>query len=132
MQARQFPQLTPTARSYTPGKQPETIFESQNGSTVLIQFGGKYVNAELDLEFKNISDQDAQVILNHYESMQGDDYVTFADTRGLGGMDSSLQGVIQTGKQLLRYRYKNPPKLSSVYPGVSTVNCSFVGFLYGV
>ena len=131
MQQRKFPELTPTSRSYRPGRQPETVFESQNGSTVLVQFGGRFVNSEIDLEFRNISDQDARLILVHYESVQEDDYVVFTDNRGLGGMDDTLQQAMQTGQDLLRYRYKEPPELRSVFPGVSTVRCSFVGLLYG-
>ena len=132
MVQRDFPQLTPTSRSYRPGRKPETVFESQNGSTVLVQFGGSFVNAEIDLEFRNISDADARLILVHYDSVQDDDYVVFSDTRGLGGMGATLQQAIQTGQELLRYRYKAPPQLQSVYPGISTVRCSFIGLLYGV
>ena len=35
MTARQFPNLTPTGRSYKPGRIPETVFTAQNGSTPL-------------------------------------------------------------------------------------------------
>ena len=131
MVQRKFPELTPTSRSYTPGRQSETVFQSQNGASVLVQFGGRFVNSQMELIFANINDQDAKAILAHYESVLDDDYVTFSDTRGLGGMNATLQAGIQTGKELLRYRYSNPPQLTSVYPGVSTVKCSFVGLLYG-
>ena len=129
--SRPFPEITPSSRSYRPGKQPETMFESQNGSTVLVQFGGRFVNSELELEFRNISDEDARIILNHYESVVGDDYVIFNQQRGLGGMAKTLRDNMQKGNDLLRYRYKEPPSLQSVYPGVSTIRCSFVGLLYG-
>lgn len=132
MEQRDFPQITPTSRSYRPGKQPETIFQSQNGATSIVAFGGKFVNAELDLEFKNIPDSTAQLILIHYESVKADDYVAFDSTRGLGGISSTLQDAMQTGNELLRYRYKEPPRIESVYPGVSTVRCAFIGILYGV
>ena len=38
---RLFPQLTPSSRSYKPGKVPETVFASQNGSTTFVQFGNQ-------------------------------------------------------------------------------------------
>lgn len=131
MTARQFPQLTPTRRTYKPGKIPETIFTSQNGSSVFVQFGGALVNAELTLTFANIDDSDAADILAHYNSMTGDDNVLFGDTRGLGGMSTRLQNQMETGRELLKFRYDGPPEIESVYPGVSNVTCSFIGYLYG-
>ena len=132
MTSRPFPNLTPTNRSYRPGRQSETVFQGQNGSTVIVAFGGKFVNSQLELQFANISDASAQLILNHYASVIEDDYVVFNTERGLKGMSAGLIGEMQTGNDLLRYRYREPPQVQSVYPGVSTVRCSFIGLLYGV
>lgn len=131
MPAKPFPALTPTGRSYTPGRPAETIFQSQNGATSFIRFGGAYVNCELRLTFANISDQDAADILQHYSDMAVDDRVTFGDTKGLGGMGAKLQGKLEDGTGLLKYRYEGPPEVVSVYPGVSTVTCAFIGYLLG-
>lgn len=131
MPARPFPTLTPTSRSYKPGRVPETVFTSQNGSSTFIQFGGAFVNAELSLTFANISDQDAADILQHYSSVVGDDRVTFGDNKGFGGMGAKLQGKMEDGTGLLKYRYDGPPQVTSVYPGVSTVTCQFIGYLMG-
>ena len=131
MSAKPFPQLTPTGRSYTPGRPAETVFESQNGATSFVQFGGAFVNSKLDLTFANISDQDAADILQHYSDVGVDDRVTFGDNKGFGGMGAKLQGKLEDGTGLLKYRYDGPPEVSSVYPGISTVKCSFIGYLYG-
>lgn len=131
MAERLFPQLTPTGRKYTPGRIPETIFESQNGASTFVQFGGAFVNAELSLEFRNIRDGDAMQILAHYESVTQDDYVVFLATRGLGGMTPSFIAELETGRGTLKWRYDRPPEIQSVYPGVSSVSCSFTGYLYG-
>ena len=131
MTARPFPALTPTGRSYKPGRIPETVFTSQNGASSFIQFGGAFVNAELSLTFANISDQDAADILQHYSSVVGDDRVTFGDNKGLGGMGAKLQGKLEDGTGLLKYRYDGPPQVTSVYPGISTVTCQFIGYLMG-
>ena len=131
MPARPFPELTPTARSYKPGRVPETVFTSQNGSSTFIQFGGAFVNAELSLTFTNISDQDAADILQHYSSVVGDDRVTFGDNKGFGGMGAKLQGKMEDGTGLIKYRYDGPPQVTSVYPGISTVTCQFIGYLLG-
>ena len=63
--------------------------------------------------------------------MTGDDNVLFGDTRGLGGMSTRLQNQMETGRELLKFRYDGPPEIESVYPGVSNVTCSFIGYLYG-
>jgi len=131
MAVRRFPALTPTGRKYTPGRLPETRFQSQNGAITFVQFGGYFVNAKLELTFENVRDEDAQAILVHYRSTVADDYVTFDKNHGLGGMTDNLITQVDTGKDTLRYRYDGPPEVVSVFPGVSSVSCSFIGYLYG-
>ena len=132
MATRVFPQIQPSARSYTPGKIPETVFEAQNGSTSFVQFGSVFVNASLQLQFENIDDSRASEILQHYLSVVEGDYVEFGGTNGLGGIDSTLRSQIEKGTGTLKWRYENPPEIRSVYPGISTVSCSFIGYLFGV
>ena len=132
MASREFPLITPSSRTYRPGRQPETVFQAQNGATTVIAFGSRFVDAELDMEFRNITDEVANRILVHYHEVRGDDYVVFGDRRGLGGISENLRNNMQTGRDVLRYRYKQPPEIQSVYPGVSTVRVSFIGILYGV
>ena len=131
MAVRRFPALTPTGRKYTPGRLPETRFQSQNGATTFVQFGGYFVNAKLELTFENVRDEDARAILVHYRSTVADDYVTFDKDHGLGGMTDNLITQVDTGSSTLRYRYDGPPEVVSVFPGVSSVSCSFIGYLYG-
>jgi len=129
--ARAFPALCPSSRSYKPGSQPQTKFRSQNGSLTLVQFGYLFVDAELDMQFRNITDERAGQILDHYLEVQGDDYVTFDATGALDGMGVEIVNRMETGRQALRWRYDGPPQITSVYPGVSTVSCKFIGYLYG-
>tara|TARA_B100001063_G_C16524156_1_gene433106 strand:+ start:282 stop:689 length:408 start_codon:yes stop_codon:yes gene_type:complete len=129
---RAFPQgIVPTGRSYKPGRLPQTFFEAQNGAVSIIQYGQNFVNAELTLDFNNISDEAAADLLVHYESMVHDDYVIFDSSRGWQGIGADLQGQMQDGKKVLRWRYKEPPQMQSIYPGVSTVQLQFIGLLYG-
>ena len=132
MALREFPDLIPSSRTYRPGRQPETQFQAQNGAVSIVAFGGRFVNAELDLEFRNITDYQARLILLHYQSVLDDDYVAFTVDGPLDGMGVDLTTIMETGRDLLRYRYKAPPTIQSVYPGISTVQCSFIGLLYGV
>ena len=126
-----FPQIQPSSRSYQPGERPRTVFQSQNGSTTLVEFGSQQVDAQLQLQFRNITDDKAASIINHYNSIVEDEWVRFDGARGMGGMDTSLYNAVQKGDDKLRWRYDGPPEITSVYPGVSTVACKFVGYFYG-
>ena len=129
---RAFPQTAvPPARSYKPGKLPQTVFEAQNGVTTVISYGQNFVNAELTLSFNNISDEIAADLLVHYGSMQNDDYTVFGNARGWQGIGADLQGVMENGEKVLRWRYKEPPQVTSAYPGISSVQLQFIGLLYG-
>jgi len=130
-QKRDFPQITPSSRRFKAGRRPETRFESQNGATVFVAFGNRKVNCELELTFTNIYDADVIAILNHYNSVLVDDYVVFTGSRGLGGMSDALRDAIPRGNEDLKYRYTEPPEVTSVYPGISNVVCKFTGYLFG-
>ena len=133
MARRLFPSyIIPTSRTFKPGKLPSTSFEARNGSVSFVQYGQNFVNAELTLNFANINDGQALLILQHYQSVVGDDYVAFAENAGFQGMDAELisEGM-ESGDQLLRWRYSDAPQLTSIYPGISSVQVQFVGLLYG-
>ena len=73
-----FPNIKPSAREYSPGEFPQTIFQAQNGASVAIKFGNLRVNAKLRLTFQNISDLEASRILRCYELVNGPwDYIRF-------------------------------------------------------
>ena len=124
----------PTSRRYSPGVLPKTAFEAQNGATSWVHYGRQYVNARLELGYANISDDDAAAILRHYEGMVEDDFVTFIsdDNKGFAGMSDSLKTVMQSGNDVLRWHYDGPPQVTSVRPGLSSVQCRFIGYLYAV
>ena len=123
--------IIPTSRTYKPGKLPETQFEARNGAVSFVQYGQNFVNAELTLNFANINDGSALEILQHYERVLGDDFVIFDNYAGFQGMNAELIGGLQNGRGLLRWRYKDAPQITSVYPGVSSVQVAFIGYLYG-
>jgi len=132
-EARRFPFLTPTRRSYTPGKYPQTIFEAQNGATSVMRFARKSVNAKLNLTFENISDDDADRIIDHYISVNDDwDYAFISATDPvLKGMVNDLRQNIDGQPGGLRWRYMEPPQVTSVFPGISTVELSLCAYLDG-
>ena len=133
MALRNFPaNISPTSRSYRPGKLPETVFQAQDGSRSYVSYGQNFVDAELTLNFANINDGEVLEILQHYASTTGNDSVLFSAAQGFQGMDADLvNNGIEKGNDLLRWRYKDPPQVQSVYPGISSVQLQFIGVLYG-
>ena len=133
-----FPAVKPNSRSYEPGTYPSNTFESLDGTKTQLRYGNKPVNAKLTLGFLNISDDEAALILgNYYDVNSVWNYVTFKRgfaTAGIG--DTSLTSKTLT-RQLSeqdeiyggKWRYSKPPKVTSVYPGISNVTCSFVACL---
>ena len=126
-----FPAIKPTSRSYTPGSYPSSSFESLDGTKTHLRFGNKRLNATLTLGFKNIEDSDAALILANYENVNSDwDYVTFNRGHATSGItDSNLLSYLRESESSLKWRYSEPPKVTSIYPGISNVTCSFVACL---
>ena len=133
MAQRIFPaQISPTSRTYRPGKLPETRFQGLNGAVSFVQYGNNFVDAELTLNFANINDDKVLEILQHYSSVVGDDWVAFSPSNGLQGMGADLvNNGIETGTKILKWRYQEPPQVQSIYPGISSVQLQFIGVLYG-
>ena len=128
-----FPSIKPTSRSYSPGNYPQTVFEAQNGATSVVRFGSRRVNSELTLGFDNISDVEAKSILDNFEAVNSVwDYVTFTGLDGSVGSGAISGYIKESGGSGLRWRYSDPPSVTSVKPGICSVQCSFTGVLDGV
>ena len=129
-----FPNLKPTTRDYTPGSYPQTEFQAQNGAVSIVRFGNRRVDARLNLTFSNITDAEATAILRNYELVNGNWgsvlFPPFTADAGISDADLSLFMREQNQSGLL-YRYASPPVVTSVYPGISSVSCEFVGILDG-
>ena len=125
------PSIKVSTRSYNPGVYPSTDFKSLDGTRTHIRYGNKRVDASLQLGFSNISDADAALILSNYESVNSDwDYVSFDNSKITDGItSSSLKTFLNESGSSLRWRYSGPPTVTSVFPGISNVNCSFVACL---
>lgn len=126
-----FPALVPTARSYSPGNYPQTQFTAQNGAVTVMRYGQHRVNASLQLEFANISDDKAALILSNYEQVNRTwDYVQFSSANATAGAKTNLATYFAEGNRL-RYRYAEPPEVRSIQPGISSVTCRFNAYLDG-
>ena len=141
MSAVPFPDIAPYARSYSPGTFPQTEFVSQNGSTSIIRFGNRRVNASLKLQFRYITAKEATQIIENYEKVNSDwDYVTFDKTNATIGIpaDSGLRPYIREDGTGLKWRYAKPPEISSDATGPTgcgrgacNVSCEFTAFFDG-
>lgn len=134
--------VTPTSRSYKPGKYPKSVFQATNGATTVVQYGSQCYNSELTLTYANIRDERAQQLMRLYDDVNKDWNYLIIDNNppaledntigGLAGiMDGDLRNRVGEVNRTLKYRFKEPPRLTSVMPGVSTVTMTLVGYLDG-
>ena len=130
--------LVPSSRAYTPGTFPRTRYESQDGVATFIQYGNRRVNASLQLEFRNIFDVQAKDIIDLYDrAMSGEETrINFSRSEVFGGISDakregsqSLKTEMETGGDDLCWLFTGPPQVRSIRPGVSTVSCSFTGYV---
>ena len=131
MAAVAFPALVPTSRQYSPGMYPQQQFVALNGATTTLRYGNRRYDAELSLAFQNITDAESAQVLSLYETtMVADDWVTFTSADVAGGAGASLAAYIrEVGGSGLRWRFADPPSVNSVQPGISTLQCRFIGRL---
>ena len=132
-----FPSIKPTSRTYTPGKYPQVEFVAQNGAKSVLRYGNKPVDAKLTLGFTNITDSQANEILQKYEEVNSVyKFIHFPSDSSMAGIeDETLRFRFQerdtSNNTLLRYRFDGPPTVTSVRPGRSNVQCKFVACLDG-
>ena len=132
-----FPNIKPSSRSYTPGTYPQTEFVAQNGAKSVIRYGNKKTDAKLTLTLTNITDSQANEILEKYEEVNSVyDYIHFPSDSSIAGVNnvalrSKFQERDTSGNTLLRYRFDGPPTVTSVVHGRSNVQCKFVACLDG-
>ena len=138
-----FPVLTPSQRVYTPAVYPQKEFQGLNGSVTTLQYGVKPVDSQLQMTFTNITDQDAYAIFQNYQQVNGGfdkktgerDYVVLKNNSygEMAGVYGDLRYVMNETltPDRLRYRYAEPPTITSTFPGRSTVTVVLRGYLDG-
>jgi hypothetical protein len=122
-----YPTLTPTSRNYNSGDYPVKTFRSQAGSESRILYGNRRTGMTLELQYDNITDANAELFLDHYDETKGS-YTTFTlPTSALSGWSGNTDALDAATAN--SWRYDQPPQVSNVRPGISSVQIKLVGVL---
>lgn len=120
-----YPSVIPSSRSFDAGDFPVKAFRSQDGAEVRLLYGSKRVGMKLQLGYQNVPDATAKLFVEHFHEMQGTYQLFVLPTETRGGWTED-QKWIDAEAWGSRWRYSGPPQLSSVSPGVSTVQVELV------
>lgn len=125
--------ITPSKRDFTLGQYPTKVYRSLSGNTVKRSYGNKPSSYQLSLQYENIGDDRVLEFINHYNDTGGG-FSRFALPdkifRGMSGVeDNPSTGLTATIQQPfnIRWEYSSPPKVQSVYNGISTVSIDLTG-----
>ena len=123
-----YPTLVPTSRGFDVGDYPVKVFKAQSGAEVRILYGSKRTGMKMELSYENVSDSQADDFVAHFDEALGS-YGTFmlpsAVTKGWSGLSTAIDAT-NTGSQ---WRYAEPPQITNVRPGRSSVQIKLIGAL---
>ena len=118
--------ITPSRREFTLGQYPTKVYRALSGNTVKRSYGNKPHSYQLTLQYENIADDKALEFINHYATTSGG-FTRFAlPNKIFSGMSDALRGTVQAPYNI-RWEYSGPPKVQSVYNGISTVSIELTG-----
>jgi len=122
----EFPALSPTRRSFTPGEYPTRRFSSISGAGTTRLYGSKAFDATLDLEFL-LNDLDTNLLLQSWhDSLGGAKTMTLPHSifEGMHGPESQIPSY-------LSWRWSQTPEVQSVQPNRSRIKVRLIGTLDG-
>ena len=118
--------ITPSKRDFTLGQYPTRVYRALSGNTVKRSYGNKPHSYQLSLQYENIADDKALEFINHYNTTSGG-FTRFAlPNKIFSGMSVELRDTIKRPYNI-RWEYSGPPKVQSVYNGISTVSIELTG-----
>jgi len=119
-----FPAVSPTRRSFTPGEYPTKRFDSISGAGTTRLYGSKASNATLDLEFLLDDTNTEAVLQSWHDSLGGAKVLTLPATlfEGMNGPEGQIPNY-------LNWRWAQVPSVQSVFPGRSRIQASLVATL---
>jgi hypothetical protein len=121
-----FPALKPSARSFHLGQYPIKTYRAMSGAVVRRSFGNKAFGYTLDLQFENVPEETVNTIIDHYNGQQGGTLGFAIATAVFAGYTVTLQGKVRSPSGI-EWLYAEPPSVSSVIKGISTVTVKLIG-----
>ena len=124
-----YPAITPSSRQFKAPQFPVTAVVSQSGATTRRLWGSRPVQAELSLNYRNVTDDQAAAIVGHYNDCKGPiTKVTLPDATW-DGASSDLKSYLKlddygTG---IDWFFAATPTVDNIFPGVSTVQVKLIG-----
>jgi hypothetical protein len=97
-----------------------------SGAVVRRSFGNKAFGYTLELEFANVPETTVNTIIDHYNGQQGGTLGFAIATAVFAGYTVTLQGKVRSPSGI-EWLYAEPPNVSSVIGGISTVTVKLVG-----
>jgi len=131
--AIQLPNVAPTSRSFSPPRWPTNSTRSQSGVKTLRLWGSQPSDATLTLSFTNVSDATAFEFARAHRLAKGPITEVTLPENVFAGLGSSLATEITNlaTTQGLRWFFpeNDPPRITSVKPGRSSITVNLVGEL---
>ena len=127
-----FPNIEPTSRNFTAPRWPTTGLTTQSGVTTRRLWGSKPTQAQLQLQFSNITDDNAALIVGAYNEAQGAVTDLTLPSAIFNGASSNLRGWLDTTSTnagMLWFFTEEPPTVESVAPNRSSVRVNLVAEL---
>jgi len=119
-----FPAISPTQRSYTPGEYPTKRFTSVSGAGSTRLYGSKAFNATLKLEFLQDDAGTQSILKSWHESYGGARILSLPATlfEGMNGPEEEIPNY-------LNWRWESVPVVQSLFPGRSKIQVALVATL---
>lgn len=127
-----FPNIEPTSRNFVAPRWPTTGLTTQSGVTTRRLWGSRPSQAQLQLQFNNISDDNAALIIEAYNDAKGGITDLNLPLVIFNGASDNLRGWLDTtstGAGMLWFFAEQPPTVESVAPNRSSVRVNLVAEL---
>jgi hypothetical protein len=119
----QFPTVKPTARSWTPGIRPQSVYTSLAGIEVRFSHGDRSVGQSLSLVYANITNEQGKLIIDHYLQVG----TTFNGFTLAAEVFAGMSDYSYTNESTNEWRYAGPPQVEYTVPGYQNITVDLIG-----
>lgn len=127
----EIPLQVPTSREFTPPSHSLTQARTQSGTVVQRVWASRPGGGSLRLGFANIADASAQQLAGIWDRAKGRLYSVVLPEKLFQGMSQELLDHFQLNGSPLKWAFAKKPVITSVMPGVSSVEMEFTARGYG-